>query len=191
MEHPLTSASQFHFSWTPRTDRGTSKVLRNVPGPPRPSGGLVKIGRTRHPCVVGITQPSQPPRRRSSVRRAAVLLAAILSVGSQIAAPSATMARTLAPPTVAATAAPAAAANRHLSSEVVGYLPYWEMNTGTFADLDLTKLSSIVLFSIGWNASGHLITNANGYAAITRSDTIAFVAAAKAAGVRVLVSFTS
>jgi len=91
----------------------------------------------------------------------------------------------------ATTVAPAAAATHHLSSEVVGYLPYWEMNAGTFADLDLTKLSSIVLFSIGWNASGHLITNANGYAAITRSDTIAFVAAAKAAGVRVLVSFTS
>jgi len=126
------------------------------------------------------------------VRRAAVLLAAILSVGSQIAAPSATMARTLAPSAAAATTvAPAAAATHHLSSEVVGYLPYWEMNAGTFADLDLTKLSSIVLFSIGWNASGHLITNANGYAAITRSDTIAFVAAAKAAGVRVLVSFTS
>ena len=122
------------------------------------------------------------------MRRAAVLLAAILSVGSQIAAPSATMARTLAPSEAAATTvAPAAAATHHLSSEVVGYLPYWEMNAGTFADLDLTKLSSIVLFSIGWNASGHLITNANGYAAITRSDTIAFVAAAKAAGVRVLV----
>ena len=125
------------------------------------------------------------------MRRAAVLLAAILSVGSQMAAPTATMARTVAPaPAAAATVVPAAATH-HLSAEVVGYLPYWEMNAATFADIDLTKVSSIVLFSVGWDAAGHLVTNAPGYQAIVRSDTTAFVAAAHAAGVRVLVSFTS
>jgi spore germination protein YaaH len=125
------------------------------------------------------------------VRRAAVLLAALLSLGSQMAAPAATSAGTLAPTGLVATVVPAAAATHHLSAEVVGYLPYWEMNSGTFADIDLTKLTSIVLFSIGWDAAGHLVTDANGYRAITRSDTAAFVSAAKAAGVRVLVSFTS
>src|SRR5258706_16159921 len=155
------------------------------------SGGLAKIVPTGHPCAVGITQPSQPPRRRSSVRRAAVLLAAILSVGSQMAAPTATIARTVAPaPATAATVVPAAATH-HLSAEVVGYLPYWEMNAATFADIDLTKVSSIVLFSVGWDAAGHLVPDAPGYRAINASATTAFVAAAHAAGVRVLVSFTS
>jgi hypothetical protein len=125
------------------------------------------------------------------VRRAAVLLAAILSVGSQMAAPTATMARTFAPaPAAAATVVPAAATH-HLSAEVVGYLPYWEMNAATFADIDLTKVSSIVLFSVGWDAFGHLVPDAPGYRAINASATSAFVAAAHAAGVRVLVSFTS
>jgi spore germination protein YaaH len=125
------------------------------------------------------------------VRRAAVLLAAILSVGSQMAAPSATVALTRAPaPATAATVVPAAATH-HLSAEVVGYLPYWEMNAATFADIDLTKVSSIVLFSVGWDAAGNLVTIAPGYQAIIRSDTTAFVAAAHSAGVRVLVSFTS
>ena len=125
------------------------------------------------------------------MRRAAVLLAAILSVGSQMAAPTETVALTRAPaPAAAATVVPAAATH-HLSAEVVGYLPYWEMNSATFADIDFTKVSSIVLFSVGWDAAGNLVTNAPGYRAIIRSDTTAFVAAAHAAGVRVLVSFTS
>ena len=114
-----------------------------------------------------------------------------MSVGSQMATPAATSARTLAPSVRAATVVPATAATHHLSAEVVGYLPYWEMNSGTFADIDLTKLTSVVLFSVGWDAAGHLVTDANGYRAIMRSDTAAFVAAAKAAGVRVLVSYTS
>ena len=108
-----------------------------------------------------------------------------------MAAPTATMARTLAPAPAAATVVPPAAPAQHLSAEVVGYLPYWEMNAATFADIDLTKVSSIVLFSVGWDAAGGLVTNAPGYQAIMRSDTTAFVAAAHAAGVRVLVSFTS
>jgi spore germination protein YaaH len=125
------------------------------------------------------------------VRRAAVLLAAILSVGSQLTAPTAAMASTRAPAPVAAATVVPAAATHHLSAEVVGYLPYWEMKAATFADIDLAKVSSIVLFSVGWDATGRLVTTAPGYLAITRSDTTAFVAAAHAAGVRVLVSFTS
>jgi spore germination protein YaaH len=140
--------------------------------------------------VVGFSHPSQPLRRRSSVRRAAVLLAAIMSVGTSMAAPAAISARTLAPIAPSAAAVPSSAAH-HLSAEVVGYLPYWEMNSATFADLDLTKLTTIVLFSIGWDANGQLVPDAWGYRGITSSATTAYVAAAKAAGVRVLVSFTS
>jgi hypothetical protein len=65
------------------------------------------------------------------------------------------------------------------------------MKAATFADIDLTKLTSIVLFSIGWDGSGHLVSDAPGYRAIAAPATTAFIAAAKAAGVRVLVSFTS
>ena len=129
------------------------------------------------------------------MRRATVLLAAILSLASQVAAPATVAARTTAPagaPTLADRAALATAdASSHLSAEVVGYLPYWEMEAPTFADIDLTKLTSIVLFSIGWDANGHIVTDAPGYRGIVSSATGTFIAAAKAAGVRVLVSFTS
>jgi spore germination protein YaaH len=140
---------------------------------------------------VGNTQPSQPLRRRSTARSAAVLLAALLSLSSLFVAPGTTTARTVSPTAPSATAVQPSAPAHHLSAEVVGYLPYWEMNAATFADIDLTKVSSIVLFSIGWDASGHLVSDAPGYRAIARSETTAFVAKAKAAGVRVLLSFTS
>ena len=129
------------------------------------------------------------------MRRATVLLAAILSLGSQMAAPATVAARTTLPagaPTLADRAALTTKdASSHLSAEVVGYLPYWEMEAPTFADIDLTKLTSIVLFSVGWDANGHIVTDAPGYRGIVSSATATFIAAAKAAGVRVLVSFTS
>jgi hypothetical protein len=125
------------------------------------------------------------------VRRAAVLFAAVLSVSSLVAVPATVSAGAALPASAAATVSPPSAAAHHLSAEVVGYLPYWEMNSATFADLDLTKLSSIILFSIGWDSRGHLVTDAPGYRGIMSSATTAFVAAARAAGVRVLVSFTS
>jgi hypothetical protein len=124
------------------------------------------------------------------MRRALVLLAALLSSGLFIDAPAAASARTVGPSDPAGRPAEQAVSN-HLSAEVVGYLPYWEMKADTFSDVDLSKLTSIVLFSVGWDAAGHLVTDAPGYRAINRSDTAAFVSAAKAAGVRVLVSFTS
>jgi spore germination protein YaaH len=124
------------------------------------------------------------------MRRALVLLAALLSSGLFIDAPVAASAGTVGPADQPGRPAAEAVAN-HLSAEVVGYLPYWEMNADTFSDVDLTKLTSIVLFSVGWDAAGHLVTDAPGYRAIARSDTASFVSAAKAAGVRVLVSFTS
>ena len=126
------------------------------------------------------------------MRRAAVLLAAtIVSVGSLAGVPVAAAARNAAPSPLSTGHLTTAAAGHHLSSEVVGYLPYWEMNAGTFGDVDLTKLSSIILFSVGWDAAGHLVTDAPGYQGITSSATAAFIAGARAAGVRVLVSFTS
>jgi spore germination protein YaaH len=125
------------------------------------------------------------------VRRAAVLLAAIVSVGSLVGAPAAASARTLAPTAASTAAIPPSAAAPRLSAEIVGYLPYWEMNAATFGDIDLTKLTSIVLFSVGWDATGQLVSDAPGYRGITSSATTAFVSAAQAAGIRVLVSFTS
>jgi GH18 family chitinase len=140
---------------------------------------------------VGSTQPSQPLRRRSTARSAAVLLAALLSLSSLIVAPGTAAARSVAPNASSVGEVQPSAPAHHLSAEVVGYLPYWEMKAATFSDIDLTKVSSIVLFSIGWDGAGHLVIDAPGYRAITRSDTTAFVSAAKAAGVRVLLSFTS
>jgi spore germination protein YaaH len=89
------------------------------------------------------------------------------------------------------TSARVQAAGRSLSAEVIGYLPYWEMTSTTFSEIDLTKLTTIVLFSVGWDRAGHLRRDLAGYRAINEPATEAFVDRAQEAGVRVLVSFTS
>ncbi|HEY7525199.1 MAG TPA: glycoside hydrolase family 18 protein [Candidatus Limnocylindrales bacterium] len=88
-------------------------------------------------------------------------------------------------------AADAAAARSKLSAEVVGYLPYWQMTAETFAAIDLTKLTTIILFSVGWDAAGHLRTDQPGYRAITGDATRDFVRRARGEGVSVTLSFTS
>jgi hypothetical protein len=125
------------------------------------------------------------PGRRS--RPLAVALSVALSVSGLSATPSPAAAT----PAPVDPPAPAPAAAPKLSAEVVGYLPYWEMTAATFAEIDLTKLSSIILFSVGWDAAGHLRTDLPGYRAIIRADTRAFVDRAREAGIRIDVSFTS
>ncbi|HEY7736566.1 MAG TPA: glycosyl hydrolase family 18 protein [Candidatus Limnocylindrales bacterium] len=88
-------------------------------------------------------------------------------------------------------AAAVPAARQKLSAEVVGYLPYWQMTAETFAAIDLTKLTTIILFSVGWDAAGHLRTDQPGYRAITADATRDFVRRAQGEGIEVTLSFTS
>ncbi len=81
--------------------------------------------------------------------------------------------------------------SKHLSADVYGYLPYWEMNATTLDYLDFNALSVISLFSVSWGGLGTLDRTATGYRAITGPTGRSVIAAAKARGVRVEITFTS
>jgi GH18 family chitinase len=104
--------------------------------------------------------------------------------------------------TLASGAAPAAAAtapspltegqlSRRLTAEVMGYLPYWELDDVTVASLDYARLTTIAFFSVGMDAAGRLDRTAAGYRALMSDRATAVIEAAHAAGVRTIVSFTS
>jgi spore germination protein YaaH len=81
--------------------------------------------------------------------------------------------------------------SHRLTAEVMGYLPYWELNDRTVANLDYNRLTTIAFFSVGWNSAGHLVTSAPGYTALMSDRATTVINAAHAAGVRTIVSFTS
>ncbi len=78
-----------------------------------------------------------------------------------------------------------------LSADVYGYLPYWEIDSGTDAYLRYDYLSDIALFSIGFDAAGAISTTATGYPTVTGSTAGTITAHAHAAGVRVDMTVTS
>jgi hypothetical protein len=79
----------------------------------------------------------------------------------------------------------------HLSGDVYGYLPYWEMSSETLAYLDWNALSALSLFSVTWTGGGTLDTMQPGFRAIGGPLGREVVAAAKARGVRVELCLTS
>jgi spore germination protein YaaH len=81
--------------------------------------------------------------------------------------------------------------SKHLSADVYGYLPYWEMSSATLDYLDYDALSVISLFSVTWTGTGTVDRSEPGYAAITGSIGRSVIAAAKARGVRVELCFTT
>ena len=96
-------------------------------------------------------------------------------------------------PTVSAAPSPLRSSqlSHRLTAEVMGYLPYWELNDRTVANLDYNRLTTIAFFSVGWNSAGHLVTTAPGYTALMSDRATTVINAAHAAGVRTIVSFTS
>ena len=85
----------------------------------------------------------------------------------------------------------AAQLNHRLHGEVMGYLPYWEMNDATVASLDYSRLTTIAFFSVGFDAAGHLDRTGRGYAALMSDRATGVIDAAHASGVRAIVSFSS
>ena len=86
---------------------------------------------------------------------------------------------------------PASRFAHRLSSEVYGYLPYWEIDGGTDAYLRYDLLSDIALFSVTVSSTGALATGARGFGTVTGSTAATIVEHAHAAGVRVDLTFTS
>ena len=94
-------------------------------------------------------------------------------------------------PTTPPVGSPESPMSDHLSGDVYGFLPYWEMSTATLDYLDWNALSAISLFSVTWTGTGTLDRTQPGYKAITGSVGTGVVAAARAGGVRVELCFTS
>jgi len=80
---------------------------------------------------------------------------------------------------------------RRLSGEVYGYLPYWEINSGTDGYLHYDLLTDIALFSVGFTSSGAIDPSGTGYPYVTGSTAATIVDHAHAAGVRVDLTVTS
>jgi putative cell wall-binding protein len=108
-----------------------------------------------------------------------------IATASSTAPAAAPAARTPAAPLTASRFA------RRLSSEVYGYLPYWEIDSGTDAYLRYDLLTDIALFSVGLTSSGAISTSGTGYARVTGSTAATIVSHAHAAGVRVDLTITS
>ncbi len=79
----------------------------------------------------------------------------------------------------------------HLTGDVYGYLPYWEMDKDIEPYLDWNALSTIALFSVGARTNGTLVTTAPGYTAITSALGRRIIATARSRGVRPEIVFTS
>jgi len=94
-------------------------------------------------------------------------------------------------PTVPPVGSPESPMSDHLSSDVYGYLPYWEMTSAIVDYLDWNALSVLSLFSVTWTGSGTLDRSLGGYRAMTGSLGSTVIATAKARGVRVELCFTS
>ena len=114
------------------------------------------------------------------------LLAALTVVGLSLTTAAA-------PAAAAAAIAPLSAdqLSHRMTAEVMGYLPYWELNDTTVAGLDYGRLTTIAFFSVGMDAGGHLDRTQPGYTALMSDRATAVIQSAHAAGVRTIVSFTS
>ena len=122
-------------------------------------------------------------RPRTAVR---VLLAALLqaSLVSSAGAPVVSAQVPLAPLTTDQV-------SHRLAREVFGYLPYWELNSGTDAYLRYDLLSTIAFFGVGIKADGSLDTTTAGYKAYMSDLATQIIEKAHAAGDRTVITFQS
>ncbi|TAJ98963.1 MAG: hypothetical protein EPO36_13660 [Chloroflexota bacterium] len=150
-----------------------------------------------------IPTPAVAPRHRivRSLRRRpragrpfAILAAFLVAGGSGLPLDVARATSNVPPPPSAAGPAaplPQASFARRLSGQVYGYLPYWEIDSGTDAYLRYDLVTDIALFSVGLTSSGAISTSGTGYGPVTGSTAATIVSHAHAAGVRVDLTITS
>jgi spore germination protein YaaH len=86
---------------------------------------------------------------------------------------------------------PTSPMSAHLSGDVYGYLPYWEMDSSTEDYIDWNALSVISLFSVTQDATGDLNATTAGYRAVTSERGRRIAATARSRGVRVEIAFTT
>jgi spore germination protein YaaH/putative cell wall-binding protein len=95
----------------------------------------------------------------------------------------------------AAVAGPAGPLPNQLTHEVLGFLPYWKLDTTTRAALRMDLLSTIAYFSIGVQSNGYLArgpvtTPTVGWTGWTSSAMTEIINAAHARGIRVVPTIT-
>lgn len=95
----------------------------------------------------------------------------------------------------AAVAGPGGPLPNQLRREVLGFLPYWKLDTTTLAALRMDLLSTIAYFSIGVQSNGYLARGPAtsptvGWTGWTSSAMTAVINAAHARGVRVVPTIT-
>jgi hypothetical protein len=76
-------------------------------------------------------------------------------------------------------------------TELYGYLPYWQMNTGMATYLQSTPLTTLALFSVAARTNGRLNTSATGYRRITGAIGRRLIDEAHDRGARAELVFTS
>ena len=125
------------------------------------------------------------------------VLVLLLSTASMVSAAASTVPATTLPPAPAGdtTSAPAplppSSFAHRLSSEVYGFLPYWQLTSATDAYIRYDLVTDIALFSVGLTSAGAIDTTATGYPTVTGSVAAGVTAHAHAAGVRVDLTVTS
>ena len=76
-----------------------------------------------------------------------------------------------------------------LSQQVYGYLPWWNLDSGTAGRLQYDLLTTIAFFGIGIKPTGALDRTGFGYLAFMSPDAVAVMNAAHSHGVRVVPTF--
>ncbi|HEX5466320.1 MAG TPA: cell wall-binding repeat-containing protein [Candidatus Limnocylindrales bacterium] len=142
------------------------------------------------------------PSHRSSVHRLFLLTLSLALAIALTVVPSATALPGLAglddlpggpSPVAAATNAPLKPSQfaHRLSAEMYGFLPYWEIDSGTDASLHYDLLTDIALYAVTLNGDGTINPGSNGYSTVTGPLADAIIAHAHAQGVRVDLTVTS
>ena len=113
--------------------------------------------RPRQPGVRAV-RPRSSGRPRLTFRLAAVALlgASVLALGGPGATLAAASHAAAPAPTVEQASAPMP---KGLTGEVYGFLPYWEIDSGTDAYLRYDLITTIALFAVYYDASGNLNTS--------------------------------
>ena len=138
-----------------------------------------------------------PTTRRITAKSVTALVLGVLLSGAPgpqmrgAAAISATPSDPRASDAPAAAPLPEAQFARRLSGEVYGFLPYWEIDSGTDAYLRYDLLTDIALFSVGLTSAGAIDPSGTGYPTVLGSTAATIAQNAHAAGVRVDMTVTS
>ncbi len=160
---------------------------------PHPLGGTITLadGRVLDPMPAAMVDPSV--QAEMLAQHGGSELAA---VGSALKAAAAAVASDPLGANAGAVAGPGGALPNGLGHEVLGFLPYWDLDAPVTSRLRLDLLSTIAYFSIGASSNGDLLKTTStgapttGWAGWTSASLTSLMNAAHRRGVRVVPTIT-